>query len=49
MTAPGSALRSAWLRAPLQNRRAIFLMCYGPEFIATALRDWIAAVGSQTA
>ncbi|KAK0361359.1 hypothetical protein LTR94_023645 [Friedmanniomyces endolithicus] len=24
-------------------------MCYGPEFIATALREWIAAVGSQTA
>ena len=23
-------------------------MCYGPEFIATALREWIAAVGSQT-
>ena len=24
-------------------------MCYGAEFIAIALRQWIAAVGSQTA
>ena len=29
MTAQGGALRSAWLRAPPQNRRAIFPMCYG--------------------
>ena len=26
-----------------------FRRCYGPEFIARALRDWIAAVGSTTA
>ena len=26
-----------------------FHMCYGPEFIATAVRAWIAAVGAQTA
>jgi hypothetical protein len=32
MTAQGGALRSAWLRAPPQNRRAIFPMCYGPAF-----------------
>jgi hypothetical protein len=24
-------------------------MCYGPEFIAKALRSWIAAVGAKTA
>jgi hypothetical protein len=29
MTAQGDALGSAWLRAPPQNRRAIFPMCYG--------------------
>jgi len=23
-------------------------MCYGPEFIAKAVQDWIAAVGSTT-
>ena len=26
-----------------------FPMCYGPEFIATAVRDWIRAVGAKTA
>ena len=31
------------------NRRALFRRCYGPEFIAQAVRDWIAAVGSKTA
>jgi putative transposase len=49
MTAQGCALRSAWLRTPPQSRRAIFPMCYGPEFIAKAVQDWIAAVGSVTA
>jgi len=24
-------------------------MCYGPEFIATAVQEWIAAVGAKTA
>ena len=24
-------------------------MCYGPEFVAKAVRDWIAAVGAKTA
>lgn len=33
MTAQGGALRSAWLRAPPQNRRAIFLMCYSIQFV----------------
>jgi hypothetical protein len=37
MTAQGGALRSAWLRAPPQNRRAIFPMCYGPEFAGRML------------
>ena len=32
MTAQGGTLRSMWLRAPPQNRRAIFLMCYGTHF-----------------
>jgi putative transposase len=45
MTAQGCALRSAWLRAPPQSRRAIFSMCYGPEFVAKAVQAWIAAVG----
>jgi len=26
-----------------------FRRCYGPEFIAKALREWIAAVGAKTA
>ena len=47
MTAQGGALRSAWLRAPPQNRRAIFPMCYGPEMISKALRKWVAKTGSQ--
>ncbi len=40
MTAQGGALRSAGLRAPPQNRRAIFLMCYGPEFAERMLDQW---------
>ena len=49
MTAQGGALRSAWLRAPPQNRRAVFLMCYGPEFVAKSAQAWITSVGAQTA
>jgi transposase InsO family protein len=26
-----------------------FLMCYGPEFVAQKVRDWIGAVGAKTA
>jgi putative transposase len=40
MTAQGGALRSAWLRALPQNRRAIFPMCYGPEFAGRMLDQW---------
>ena len=40
MTAQGDALRSAWLRAPPQSRRAIFPMCYGPEFAGRMLDQW---------
>jgi len=29
--------------------RASFRRCYGQEFIAEAVRNWIAAVGAQTA
>ena len=51
MTAQGGTLRSMWLRAPPQNRRAIFLMCYGthltmPGNVASAasiIREAIAA------
>ena len=49
MTAQGGALRSAWLRAPPQSRRAIFPMCYGPEFTAKSVQAWIAAAGAKTA
>jgi transposase InsO family protein len=28
---------------------ATFPMCYGPEFVAQALQEWIAAVGAKTA
>ncbi|GAB6974628.1 hypothetical protein [Methylobacterium phyllosphaerae] len=38
MTAQGGALRSAWLRAPPQNRRAIFPMCYGNYYVARDTR-----------
>lgn len=43
------ALLYAELRAPSANGRAIFPMCYGPEFIARTVREWIAAVGAKTA
>ena len=33
-------LRSAWLRAPPQNRRAIFPMCYGTELTSHAILQW---------
>ncbi|GMA74000.1 hypothetical protein GCM10025880_04170 [Methylorubrum aminovorans] len=37
MTAQCGALPSAWLRAPPQNRQAIFPMCYGPELTSHAI------------
>jgi len=40
MTAQGGALRSAWLRAPPQNRRAIFTMCYGTQLTSHAILLW---------
>ena len=40
MAAQGCALRSAWPRAPPQSRRAIFPMCYGPEFAGRMLDQW---------
>ena len=36
-------------RAVMASAARCFPMCYGPEFIATAVRDWIAAVGARTA
>ncbi|EAQ33531.1 transposase orfB [Nitrobacter sp. Nb-311A] len=43
------ALRYAGLRAPSASSNTNFPMCYGPEFIAKAVREWIAAVGAKTA
>ena len=37
------------LRGITGHIRSSFRRCYGPEFIAKALREWIAAVGAQTA
>ncbi|MBB3708655.1 transposase InsO family protein [Aminobacter aminovorans] len=39
------------LRAPAswKPRFVLFRRCYGPEFIAKAVREWIAAVGAKTA
>jgi len=28
---------------------SLLLMCYGPEFVATAVQEWIGAVGAKTA
>uniref|UniRef100_A4WYG4 Integrase catalytic domain-containing protein n=1 Tax=Cereibacter sphaeroides (strain ATCC 17025 / ATH 2.4.3) TaxID=349102 RepID=A4WYG4_CERS5 len=36
-------------RAAITFRCASFPTCYGPEFIATAVRTWIAAVGARCA
>jgi len=33
----------------MASQTASFPMCYGPEFIARAVREWIAAVGARTA
>ena len=38
------------LRAHRHSERpAPFLMCYGPEFVAKSVRQWITAVGAKTA
>ena len=47
----------SWRRAALSRgfarrhpkRIATFLMCYGPEFVAKAVQQWITAVGAKTA
>lgn len=44
MTTPRSA---AAQHGPAPPRR--FPMCYGPEFVAKAVRAWIGAVGAKTA
>ncbi len=36
-------------QAAITFKRASFPTCYGPEFIAEAVRDWIKAVGAKTA
>ena len=33
----------------MNSQPARFPMCYGPKFVATTVRDWIAAVGAKTA
>lgn len=43
MTAQGSALRSEWLRAPPQIRRAVFLTCYGTHFTEPSGEGWTPA------
>jgi putative transposase len=44
MATQSGAAAQPW-PAPLRR----FSMCYGPEFIATAVQDWITAVGAKTA
>ncbi len=36
-------------RAAITSKQRFFPTCYGPEFVAQAVRDWIAAVGAKTA
>jgi transposase InsO family protein len=36
-------------RVAITSRQRSFPTCYGPEFIAQKVRDWIAAVGAKTA
>jgi len=36
-------------QAIIASQSALFRRCYGPEFIAEAVRDWIKAVGAKTA
>lgn len=36
-------------QAAITFNGALFPTCYGPEFIAKAVRDWIDAVGAKTA
>ncbi|MEM6679745.1 MAG: transposase, partial [Pseudomonadota bacterium] len=49
---PGHGRRLRYGGAPqpsMPSSTGRFLMCYGPEFIAEKVRDWIAAVGASTA
>jgi hypothetical protein len=36
-------------QAAITYRQPFFPTCYGPEFVAKDVRDWIAAVGARTA
>ena len=50
MAASGGALRFAMAPRPAGSAALChFPMCYGPEFVAKALREWIAEVGAKTA
>lgn len=47
MAACSAVLEAA--QAAITLNGASFPTCYGPEFVATAVREWIAAVGAKTA
>ena len=50
MTGYGHPLRYVWAaRAAITYQQRIFPTCYGSEFIAKAVREWIVAVGAKTA
>ncbi|EDM69513.1 Integrase, catalytic region [Roseobacter sp. AzwK-3b] len=36
-------------RVAITSKTACFPTCYGPEFVAQKVRDWIAAVGAKAA
>jgi hypothetical protein len=36
-------------RVAVASKKRFFPKCYGPEFVAQNVRDWIAAVGAKTA
>ncbi len=47
MTARSASWGAA--RAVMASAALCFPMCYGPEFVAQAVQDWIRAVGAKTA
>jgi putative transposase len=50
VTGYGHPLRYVWAaRAAITYQQRIFPTCYGPEFIAKVVREWIVAVGAKTA
>ena len=49
MTARRRRAALCMLRGPRPRPAAIFLRCYGPEFAAKAVQQWITAVGARAA